>query len=200
LPPVHIHLHKVIPSGAGLGGGSSDAAFLLRLANDQFHLDLTTSTLQKYAATLGMDCPFFIRSRPALATERGDQLTEIDFDLAGKTIVIAKPGCHISTRQAYAAITPAPPPVPITEAIRQPVSQWMQTIHNDFEPVAVSQCPEISNIKARLLNAGATYAAMTGSGSAVFGLFNKPPVHLTEKDFPGAFFWKAKMTEVRSER
>ncbi|MDD3526733.1 MAG: 4-(cytidine 5'-diphospho)-2-C-methyl-D-erythritol kinase, partial [Bacteroidales bacterium] len=187
LPPVHIHLHKVIPSGAGLGGGSSDAAFLLRLANDQFQLGLSTSTLQQYAATLGMDCPFFINSHAALATERGDQLTKIDFDLTGKTIVIVKPDCHISTRQAYAAITPARPPVPIIEAIRQPVSQWMQTIHNDFEPVAISQCPEISNIKTQLLNAGAAYAAMTGSGSAVFGLFDEPPVHLTNKDFSGAF-------------
>ncbi|HZK07374.1 MAG TPA: 4-(cytidine 5'-diphospho)-2-C-methyl-D-erythritol kinase [Bacteroidales bacterium] len=200
LPPVHIHLHKVIPSGAGLGGGSSDAAFLIRLANKEFQLDLTVSSMQQYASTLGMDCPFFIRSHPALATERGDHLTETDFDLIGKTILIVKPGCHISTRQAYAAITPAPPPLPINEAIRQPISQWMQTIHNDFEPMAISQCPEISNIKTRLLNAGANYAAMTGSGSAVFAIFTEPPLQLTERNFPKAFFWKAKMAEIRNER
>jgi 4-diphosphocytidyl-2-C-methyl-D-erythritol kinase len=196
LPPVHIHLHKVIPSGAGLGGGSSDAAFLIRLANEQFQLDLTADTMQQVAAMLGMDCPFFIRSRPSLATERGDHLTEIDFDLTGKTIVIVKPNCHISTRQAYAAIIPAAPPLPITEAIRQPIDDWMKTIHNDFEPVAISQCPEITRIKTRLLNAGANYVAMTGSGSAVFGIFTEPPDHITAKDFPEAFFWKAKMGEV----
>jgi 4-diphosphocytidyl-2-C-methyl-D-erythritol kinase len=193
LPPVHIHLHKVIPSGAGLGGGSSDAAFLIRVANDQFQLDLTTTNMQQYATTLGMDCPFFIQSLPALATERGDHLTEIDFDLTGKTIVIIKPNCHISTRKAYAAITPAAPSMSLTEAIRQPIDDWMKTIHNDFESVAISQCPEISNIKTRLLNAGADYAAMTGSGSAVFGIFTEPPVHITAKDFPEAFFWKTKM-------
>ncbi|NCA86188.1 MAG: 4-(cytidine 5'-diphospho)-2-C-methyl-D-erythritol kinase [Clostridia bacterium] len=195
LPSVHIHLHKVIPTGAGLGGGSSDAAFLLRLANDQFQLGLSVGAMEQYAATLGMDCPFFINSHPALATERGDQLTAIDFNLVGKTIVIVKPDCHISTRQAYAAIAPAPPPMPISEAIRQPVSQWMQTIHNHFEPVAMILCPEISNIKTRLLDAGANYAAMTGSGSAVFGLFIEPPVHLSANDFAGAFFWKATIAQ-----
>ena len=200
LPSVHIHLHKVIPSGAGLGGGSSDAAFLIRLASEQFQLKLSLSTMQQYAATLGMDAPFFIRSRPALAAERGDHLTEIDFGLTGKTIVIVKSDCHISTRQAYAAITPAPPPTPINEVIRQPSSQWMQTIHNDFEPVAIRQCPEVSVIKTRLLHAGASYAAMTGSGSAVFAIFTELPVHLTAKDFPDAFFWKAKMTEMSRER
>jgi 4-diphosphocytidyl-2-C-methyl-D-erythritol kinase len=200
LPHVHVHLHKAIPSGAGLGGGSSDAAFLIRLANEQFQLGLSVGAMQQYAATLGMDCPFFINSHPALATERGDYLIEIDFDLTGKTIVIVKPGCHISTRQAYAAITPAPPLVPVTDAIRQPISRWMKNIHNHFEPIAIGQCPEISDIKTRLLDAGAAYTAMTGSGSAIFAIFTHTPNSLTAKDFPEAFFWKTQMTEVRIER
>jgi 4-diphosphocytidyl-2-C-methyl-D-erythritol kinase len=200
LPPVHIHLHKVIPCGAGLGGGSSDAAFLIRLANEQFQLSLSLSTMQHYAATLGMDCPFFINSHPALATQRGDQLTEIDFELSGNTIVIVKPDCHISTRQAYATIAPTAPPMAIADAIHQPITRWMQTLHNHFEPGAISQCPEIAHLKTHLLDAGANYAAMTGSGSALFGIFSEPPIHLTANDFPKAFFWKTTMKEVRTER
>ena len=173
LPPVHIHLTKVIPFGAGLGGGSSDAAFLLRMLNEMFSLGLTAGKLRGYAARLGADCAFFIDNCPALAEGIGDRLTPLDVNpVADLQLVLAKPSDAVSTREAYAGITPCGEVQPsLVEAVRQPAATWLGTIVNDFERSVFPSHPAIAALKQRMYDAGACYASMTGSGAAVFGLF-----------------------------
>jgi len=177
LPLVKIHLHKVIPSGAGLGGGSSDAAFTLKMVNELFQLGLSTEQLESYAATLGADCPFFIRNKPALATGRGEVLTPFLIDLSGFQTVIVKPPFMVSTAMAYGLVTPRIPQYHPWETLLLPPEKWQGLLKNDFEIPVFAKFPEIEAIKTAMITHGATYASMSGSGSAVFGLFR----HIPEK-------------------
>ena len=176
LPDVKIHLHKCIPMGAGLGGGSADAAFALQLLNNMFSLQLSSAQLISYAAQLGSDCPFFILNSPCVATGRGEILRPLTFDLAGYTLVLINPGIHINTKEAFEALrlnNIAGNNVTIAEIIQQPVLNWRNLLVNDFEIPVSNRWPVIKEIKDRLYKTGAVYAAMTGSGSMVFGLFEK---------------------------
>ena len=181
LPPIDIHLFKHIPSGAGLGGGSSDAAFMVRLLNEQFQLGMSASEMREIVAPLGADCAFFIENSPMLATGIGDHLTPITVSLSGLTLIVVKPEIHVSTREAYAGITPRQPELPLQEILALPIEQWQGRLVNDFEPHIFAAHPEIAAIRDRLLDLGATYAAMSGSGSAVFGLLRSPIEHAEEK-------------------
>ncbi len=176
LPAVQMHLHKLIPMGAGLGGGSSDGAAALALLNGQFNLGLTIEQLAAYALRLGSDCPFFILNRPAFATGRGEQLSIVDLDLSVFDIVVIYPGVHISTALAFSGITPTPAINHLPDIIRQPVSTWKDNMHNVFEPVAIGAYPQLAAIKIWLYENGALYASMTGTGAAFYGIFPKHTV------------------------
>lgn len=173
IAPVHIHLLKNIPIGAGLGGGSSDAAFVLKMLNDYNELNLSTDQLKEYAERLGADCPFFLENRPVLASGIGNIFEDIDLDLAAYFIVVVKPDIHISTVEAYQCIMPQTPAVDLKRAIRLPIQEWKYHIVNDFEIGIFERYPKIEKIKHSLYEKGALYAAMSGSGSAVFGIFDE---------------------------
>ncbi len=166
-----IRFKKNIPFGAGLGGGSSDAAHTALYINDLLQLGLNKEHLCKQVAKLGADCPFFILNKPCLATGIGDILTPINLSLKGYSLVLIKPNIHVSTKVAYAGVKPHTPKIPIHEIIQQPVSTWKKLLVNDFETSVFAQFPAIQNIKEQLYESGATYASMSGSGSSVFGLF-----------------------------
>ena len=183
---VRVHLTKNIPFGAGLGGGSSDAAHTAVALNELFRLGLNKKQLAEEVRSLGADCPFFIHNRAAFATGIGDILTPIDLDLSGWNLVIVKPEIHVSTRDAYAGVTPQEPLIQLKYIARRPVSEWQSLMHNDFEHSVFQAHPELAAIKDRLLDLGATYAAMSGSGSALYGLFTSPILHIEEK-FPNCF-------------
>jgi len=190
LPGLDIHLHKVIPFGAGLGGGSSDAAFLLKGLNDYFELGLFVSQLKKYAVKLGADCSFFLENKPAFACGIGEQLQNIDFSLSGYFIVLVKPPFGVGTKEAYAGIKPSIPKISVLDSIKLFPDKWQNCIVNDFEASVFNLYPEIAEIKTKLLNHGAFYASMSGSGSSVFGLFKEEP-HITNEDFGTEYFiWK----------
>ena len=179
LPAVKIHLHKVIPMGAGLGGGSADAAFMLKLLNTKFNLNLSTPQLIQYSLQLGSDCPFFIMNKPCYATGRGEVLEELIINLSAYKIVLINPGIHINTGWAFSQITPTPSKRSVKEIIQQPIETWKAELVNDFETPVFSAHPEIKEIKEVLYEQGTVYAAMSGSGSTVFGIFNSPiPVSL----------------------
>lgn len=179
LPPVHIHLFKAIPIGAGLGGGSADGAWTLRGLNVQFHLGLSQDQLLYYAARLGSDCPFFILNTPCLGSGRGERLQHITLDLGRYTFVLVDPGIHISTAQAFSLCTPAENPVPLTTILAQPIETWPGDLHNDFESPVFQLHPELQTIKDTLYTHGALYASITGSGSSFFGIFPKDQVPAT---------------------
>lgn len=187
LPPVKIHLHKVIPMGAGLGGGSSDGAHTLRLLNTIFNLGITTALLKEYASRLGSDCAFFIEDKPMLGTGRGEILEDAKVDLKGKFIMIVKPNVHISTAEAYSSIRPTFNQNRIKDVAEMDISTWKSLLRNDFEKSVFEKHPLISDIKERLYQEGATYASMSGSGSAVYGIFEKP-VELKNL-FPNLKYW-----------
>ena len=168
-----MHLHKSIPLGAGLGGGSADAAFTLQLLNEKFELNLTAQQLMEYAAELGSDCPFFILNKPCFATGRGELLEEINIDLTAYKFIIVNPGIHINTGDAFVKLKPAIPPQSIKNIITTPVKNWKNELFNDFEKVVFKQYREIADIKDTLYKAGATYASMSGSGSTVYAIFQK---------------------------
>lgn len=176
LPPVQIHLHKIIPIGAGLGGGSSDAAFTLRLLNDQFGLSLDAPTLENYARRLGSDCAFFIRNRPMYCVEKGDVFEDIAVDLTGYYILLVYPNLAISTAEAYAGVRPRRPDTSLHDDLLAPVDTWQTTIHNDFEDSLFPTYPVLAAIRQQLYEAGAVYASMSGSGSTVYGIFDAPVV------------------------
>lgn len=176
LTPVGVHLHKQIPFGAGLGGGSADGAFMLNLINKFFELNLGDEQLEKYAAQLGADCPFFIKNQPALATGIGEILNPIDLNLAGYHLALIKPDIHVSTPEAYNGIIPAHPATALIEDIQRPIEEWKACIKNDFEKSVFAKYPMIGQIKDQLYEQGAIYAAMSGSGSSVYGLFKSAPV------------------------
>lgn len=176
LPPVKIHLHKTIPFGAGLGGGSADAAFALKMLNNLFELALSRQTLETYAARLGADCAFFILNKPAIAQGIGDQLCEFDMDLKGRYLVLVKPDIHIPTPEAYRYVSPQIPQYVLTEVLQRGIEHWAETLHNDFEPSVFRTHPQLMDIKNKLYQMGASYAAMSGSGSSIFGVFKEKPV------------------------
>lgn len=180
LPPIHIYMYKHIPLGAGLGGGSSDAAFMIKLLNEKFALGMTTGQMEAYASRLGADCAFFIQDRPVLATGIGNEFTPIDLSLKGMYIVLVKPSVSVSTRKAYAGVTPQRPDVPLTTLIRRPIEEWRDCIANDFEPSVFRAYPEIAAIKDKLYDMGAVYASMSGSGSTVYGIFRESVPYVDE--------------------
>lgn len=186
LPSVDIYLHKHIPTGAGLGGGSADASFMLRLLNEMFALGISTDKLEAYAARLGADCPFFITGRPVYATGIGNEFHPIDLDLSGWHLVVVKPDVFVSTKEAYSMVRPAKPEVTLDQKITLPLDEWKESISNDFEEGIFALHPELNDIKAKLYALGARYAAMSGSGSALFGLFEQPLADV-EEHFPGCF-------------
>ncbi len=174
LPPVHIYLHKVVPIGAGLGGGSADASFLLKLLNDQYELGLSDGKLEAYARRLGADCAFFIRNSPVYAEGIGDQFSPVGVDLSGYSLVLVKPDVHISTSAAYRSVTGNRQSRQLSRFVTRPVAEWKQYVFNDFEPGIFERFPQVRGVKAALYEAGAVYASMSGSGSAVFGIFEHP--------------------------
>ena len=181
LPPVQIHLHKAIPIGAGLGGGSSDAAFTLRLINDLFTLGIDDEQLMTFAVQLGADCAFFIMNKPSLALGIGEKLTTINLALAGKFILLVYPNIHISTKVAFSDMSPRIPSVKIADTLKiKETEKWKKNLVNDFEKPLFTKFPILSDIKKNLYNAGARYASMSGSGSSMYGIFD----HETTIDFP----------------
>ena len=195
LPPVEIHLYKHIPSGAGLGGGSSDAAFMLKLLNEHYNLQLSDKQLEDYAATLGADCAFFIKNTPTYAEGIGNIFSPIELSLKGYRIMIVKPDVFVSTREAFANIRPHRPEYPVREVIRRPVAEWKDTLINDFEASVFPQYPVIGEVKEELYHQGAIYASMSGSGSSVFGLFAAGTT-LPEIDWgTNAFCFKGTLSE-----
>jgi 4-diphosphocytidyl-2-C-methyl-D-erythritol kinase len=172
LPEVKIHLHKAIPFGAGLGGGSADAASTLKLANKLFQLDISSAQLENYASRLGADCPFFIENRPAFGQGIGTDLSPVSLSLKGKYLLILKPDVHISTAEAYAGVRNYSQAGQLMQVVQQPVEQWKIGLRNDFQEAIFSSHPVLADLLNDLYNSGAIYAAMSGSGSAIFGIFN----------------------------
>ena len=186
LPSVDIHMFKHIPTGAGLGGGSSDAAFMLKLLNEKFKLNIGTEKLEEYAARLGADCAFFIRNKPVFATGIGNLFEPIELSLKGYYLVLVKPDIFVSTKDAFSHIVPKRPEQSLKDIIRMPVETWKDVMKNDFEDSVFVKFPEIAAIKDKLYDMGAVYAAMSGSGSSVFGIFREQ-VEYVDEVFNGCF-------------
>ncbi len=189
LPRVHAHLVKRIPTQAGLGGGSSDAAYMIRLLDERFRLNIGIPEMERYAAKLGADCAFFITADPSYAEGIGDVLMPADVPgagLGGYYLAVVKPSVAVSTRDAYAAIVPKTPTKCCRDIVRQPIETWKDELVNDFEAPIFAMHPELAAIKQSLYDAGAVYAAMSGSGSALFGILREQPTGL-EKEFEGMF-------------
>ncbi|GAB1444732.1 MAG: 4-(cytidine 5'-diphospho)-2-C-methyl-D-erythritol kinase [Cyclobacteriaceae bacterium] len=191
LPAVKIHLHKIIPMGAGLGGGSADAAFTLKSLNTLFSLDLSVDKLIEIAAELGSDCSFFLHEKAMMGSGRGEVLRPINISLAGKFVVIVKPDIHVSTADAYKNVRPDASRASLQEILTEDLTSWKSTLVNDFEQSVFMQYPQIQRIKNTLYESGALYASMSGSGSSVYGLF-KEPVNLKEK-FEGMIYWSGEL-------
>jgi len=175
LPSILLHLHKHIPMGAGLGGGSSDGAFMLKLLNDKYRLGIGEDQLRHYALQLGSDCPFFIINQPVQATGRGEIMQPITCALSSKTIVLVCPGIHVSTADAFRKIKLSPNAPACASIVERPIQEWKNNLINDFEEPVFNAFPEIATIKEKLYNAGAAYASMTGTGSTVYGIFDTSP-------------------------
>lgn len=186
LPPISIYMHKHIPSGAGMGGGSSDAAFMLKLLNEQFQLHLSDEQLEDYAASLGADCAFFIKNKPVFAEGIGNLFSPIELSLKGYTLVVVKPDLFVSTKEAFSQIRPQKPTLSIKEIVRKPMEEWKDLLINDFEYSVFQIHPEIGTVKQLLYNAGAVYASMSGSGSSVYGIFTNKTEGI-ETEFPNCF-------------
>ncbi len=194
LPPVDIHLFKHIPSGAGLGGGSADAAFMLKLLNDKFDLKLKDETLEGYAASLGADCAFFIKNKPTYAEGIGNIFSPLQLSLKGYQLWLVKPDIFVSTRDAFSKIKPHQPDMSLKEIIQLPVKEWKERMINDFEESVFPQFPVIGDIKEEMYRQGALYASMSGSGSSVYGIF-KAEATLPEIDFgKKAYVFKGKFS------
>jgi 4-diphosphocytidyl-2-C-methyl-D-erythritol kinase len=171
LPFVNIHLHKIVPAGAGLGGGSSDAAIAINLLNSLFDLGIPSGKRKEIASRIGSDCPFFIESKPAMATGRGEILTPFPISLSGYTLLLIIPPVHVSTAEAYSGIQINPSPINLTESLKAGIRTWKDTVVNDFEMHIFAKYPLLKQIKDKLYAKGALYASMSGSGSALYGLF-----------------------------
>ncbi len=186
MSPINIHMFKHIPTGAGLGGGSADAAFMIKLLNEKFNLKLSIEKMEEYAAILGADCAFFIQNKPIFASGIGNIFENITLSLKGYYIVLVKPDIFVSTKDAFSHITPMHPNQSLKEIVRMPVETWRATMKNDFEESVFQKYPEIAAIKDKLYDMGAIYASMSGSGSSVFGIFREQVEHI-EEVFNGCF-------------
>ncbi|MBQ9666553.1 MAG: 4-(cytidine 5'-diphospho)-2-C-methyl-D-erythritol kinase [Bacteroidaceae bacterium] len=186
LPPVSIVLYKHIPTGAGLGGGSSDAAFTIKTLNERFNLGLSDEQMEDYCTQLGADCPFFIKNQPVFATGIGNVFHPIEMNLKYKQMVLVKPDIFVSTKDAYAKVKVQHPEKQLPELLSQPIETWKDTVVNDFEMSVFSKYPEIAAIKDKMYDLGALYASMSGSGSSVFGIFDDP-VENVDEQFSGMF-------------
>jgi len=192
LPPLDIFLYKNIPTGAGLGGGSSDATFMMKGLNEAFSLGLSNGEMERRIAKYGADCAFFIQARPAFATGIGDCLASVDLSLAGKWILLVKPDIFVSTKEAYAQVRPHRPRVSLQESVRSPITLWRHSVENDFEASVFPRHPELQAIKQTLYDMGALYASMSGSGSTIFGIFDRP-VEEAKKVFGQHFVFMKKL-------
>ncbi len=188
IPSIQMHLHKNIPMGAGLGGGSADGSFALKMINQQFQLNLSEAQLIQYALLLGSDCPFFILNTACIGKGRGEILKPIALDLSAYKILIINPGIHINTGWAFSQIIPSQPKLPIEKIIQQPIETWKGQLSNDFEIPVCKQYPEITMLINQLYNANAVYAALSGSGSSVFALFEKSDS--LQLSFPDHYYTK----------
>lgn len=186
LPPIHIHLTKSIPMQAGMGGGSADGTYTLRLLNEMFSLGISNADMERYAATLGADCAFFVKATPSYAEGIGEQLSPISLSLKDYYLAIVKPPIAVSTREAFSLIKPQRPEKNCRNIVSQPIETWRTELRNDFEESIFPQYPRIGEIKEQLYHQGALYAAMSGSGSALFGIFREQPDHLSTL-FPDCF-------------
>ncbi len=187
VPHVEIHLHKSIPFGAGLGGGSSDAAFMLKGLNKYFGCGCTENELKMMASILGSDCAFFIENTVALGTGRGEILTPVKLSIGHYKLLLVNPGIHISSKEAYADVTLSKHKLPLKELIKLPVKEWRENIENDFENSVFLKHPRIEEVKDRMYEAGAVYSSMTGSGSAVFGMFHAIEKEKADYLFPDSY-------------
>lgn len=185
IPPVQIHLHKIIPIGAGLGGGSADATFTLKALNQMFKLNLTDDKLEKYASQLGSDCPFFVKNKPVIAKGTGNIFEPIDFNISGMHLQLIYPDLHIGTKQAYAGVVPRDNNQNLMADLSKKKADWKTNIKNDFEKSVFEQFPEVEKVKQELYKNGALYASMTGSGSSVFGIFDKEVASLANCAWKG---------------
>jgi 4-diphosphocytidyl-2-C-methyl-D-erythritol kinase len=186
LPGFGIHLLKHIPMGAGLGGGSADASFMLRMINQKYRLKLTADQLSNYALTLGSDCPFFLINQPCLATGRGEILDPVEIDLSHYCILLINPGIHVNTGWAFKSLQIKDNHKDLKSIINRPVKEWRDEMRNDFEEPVFKEHPEIGKLKQDLYDAGAIFASLSGSGSTVFGIFEKKPDH--ELTLPDHYF------------
>lgn len=186
LPPIHIHLTKSIPMQAGMGGGSADGTYTLRLLNEMFSLGISNADMERYAATLGADCAFFVKATPSYAEGIGEQLSPIALSLKDYYLAIVKPPIAVSTREAFSLIKPQRPEKNCRDIVGKPIETWREELRNDFEESIFPQYPRIGEIKEQLYHQGALYAAMSGSGSALFGIFREQPDHLSTL-FPDCF-------------
>ena len=186
MPAIDIHMYKHIPTGAGLGGGSADAAFMIKLLNDKFKLGLSIEKMEEYAAILGADCAFFIQNKPVFATGIGNIFEPVQLSLKGYYLVLVKPDIFVSTKDAFAHIQPKQPTHSLKEIARMPIETWRATMKNDFEDSVFQKFPEIAAIKDKLYDMGAIYASMSGSGSSVFGIFRER-VEFVDEVFSGCF-------------
>ncbi|MFT5824133.1 MAG: 4-diphosphocytidyl-2-C-methyl-D-erythritol kinase [Crocinitomix sp.] len=185
LPPVKIHLHKVVPMGAGLGGGSADGSATLVLLNNLFDLKISTKELEEYAVSLGSDCAFFIRNTPAFVQGKGETINPIEVNLKGKYLYVINPKIHISTGVAFEGIIPVQRSITINDSIRQDQSTWKKELKNDFEETIFPLYPKIAAIKKEIYSNGAFYSSMSGTGSSVYGIFNEKPAAI----YPNYFEW-----------
>lgn len=185
IPNIDIHLLKTIPSGAGLGGGSSDGAFMLKLLNETFSLGYNNYELHQFAVKLGADCAFFLKNRPVFASGIGEQLEDIELQLEQYYMVVVKPNIFVSTKDAYSEIVPKQPEVSLKEIIKLPIEEWRNYMQNDFEISVFKKHPAIAEIKQTLYDNGALYASMSGSGTSVYGFFEEKPI----LNFPNHFIW-----------
>ena len=186
IPAIDIHMYKHIPTGAGLGGGSADAAFMIKLLNEKFKLGLGIEKMEEYAATLGADCAFFIQNKPVFASGIGNIFEPIQLSLKGYYLVLVKPDISVSTKDAFSLIQPMKPSQSLREIVRMPVETWRATMKNDFENSVFQKYPEIAAIKDKLYDMGAIYASMSGSGSSVYGIFREQ-VEFVDEIFSGCF-------------
>ena len=196
IPRIHAHLYKRIPSQAGLGGGSSDAAYMIRLLDERFRLNLGNAEMERYAAQLGADCAFFITSEPSFATGIGNHLSPVDTprnNLGGYHLCIVKPSIAISTKEAYANVIPRKPAKCCKEIVKQPIETWKHELQNDFEAPLFALHPILSKIKKELYRQGAAYASMSGSGSALYAIFTQAPNLSLAQHFHSCFFASIKL-------
>ena len=192
IPELSCFLKKNIPTGAGLGGGSADAAFMLKMLNEKFALNISQENLEDYASKLGADCPFFIRNKISFAQGTGNILSDVNISLQDKYLVLAKPDIHVSTSDAYSKIVPKKWEMPLENVLQLPTSEWKNYLFNDFEKNVFAQHPQLAEIKQQMYNFGAIYASMSGSGATIFGIFDKKP----NVNFEDMFVFYTQMKQV----